>query len=99
MNNKIPIYFYGSEGISRTEDKRPNIITKIWSHCSCSGNSKCFGNCEQGAIDKHQTMYLLSITVSQGGTHSLRIVRPYSVFRNVLSIEIISTVVTMMDDV
>ena len=28
MNNKTPIHFYGPEGISETEDKRPNVMIK-----------------------------------------------------------------------
>ena len=28
MNNKYPFHLYGCEVISRTEDKRPNFITK-----------------------------------------------------------------------
>ena len=50
-----PFHLYGSEGISGTEDKRSNILTKdVPVAPICSGNSKGGGSCQLGSVDKDQ---------------------------------------------
>lgn len=67
MNNETPIY--GSDVISGTEDKKPNM-TKMLYGVYHLRNSKGVGRCEPGTMDG-RPKYILTITPNI--THTSRI--------------------------